>query len=99
MRNFSGIRLAAVAGMRVSSLVLLTILASGVPSYGGKAGNSADICPAYRAHLQIAREKLRIGDRHEALAELRLADRALRDCMRDDGTVALAWLRETPAVR
>ena len=84
--------------MRLSFLVLVAILASGVPSYGGDADDSADICPAYRAHLQIAREKLQLGDRDQALAELRLADRALRDCTRE-GTVAIVWLRERPAVR
>ncbi len=44
----------------------------------------AERCPAYPSHLRVARTYLAEGKRAAALAELRLADDALRSCLRDE---------------
>jgi hypothetical protein len=44
----------------------------------------AERCQAYPSHLRVARAYLAEGKRAAALAALRLADDALRSCLRDE---------------
>jgi len=66
-------------------LSLLALVSVGVPPSPSLAGESlAERCPAYPSHLRVARTYLSEGKREAALAELRLADDALRSCLREE---------------
>ena len=67
------------------TLGLMALVSVGVAALPSLADASlAERCPAYPSHLRVARAYLAEGKRGAALAELRLADYALRSCLRDE---------------
>ncbi len=63
-------------------LALVSVCVTALPSLAD--ASLAGRCPAYPSHLRVARAFLAEGKRAAALAELRLADDALRSCLRDE---------------
>src|SRR2546425_379252 len=68
--------------MTLGLIALVSVAATASPSLAD--GSLAERCPAYPSHLRVARTYLAQGKRGAALAELRLADDALRSCLRDE---------------
>jgi len=67
------------------TLGLMALVSVGVAASPSLADASiAARCPAYPSHLRVARAYLAEGKRAAALVELRLADDALRSCLRDE---------------
>jgi len=67
------------------TLGLMALVSVGVAASSSLADESfAERCPAYPSHLRVARAYLAEGKRAAALVELRLADDALRSCLRDE---------------
>jgi len=66
-------------------LGLLALVSVGVAASPSLANETlAEHCPGYPSHLRVARAYLAEGKRGAALVELRLADDALRSCLREE---------------
>jgi hypothetical protein len=72
----------AKRAMALGVVALVSVCASASASLAD--ASLAERCPAYPSHLRVARAYLVEGKRTAALAELRLADDALRSCLRDE---------------
>jgi len=71
----------AKSAITLGLMALVSVCVTAPPSLAD--ASLAERCPAYPSHLRVARAYLAEGRRAAALAELRLADDALRSCLRD----------------